>query len=72
MMGFDCESFDRILEKFGPSVFSSHTPFDALGMIVESEYVSGHWRKVQPADCLGLVLVWTQTRGALNVLQLIF
>jgi hypothetical protein len=26
----------------------------------------------QPADCLGLVLVWTWTRGALNVLQLVF
>jgi hypothetical protein len=29
-------------------------------------------RNVEPADCLGLVLVWMQTRGALNVLQLVF
>jgi hypothetical protein len=29
-------------------------------------------RLVQPADCLGLVLVWTRTRGLLNVLQLVF
>jgi hypothetical protein len=71
MMGFDCLSFDRILDKFGP-MFSGHTPFDASGMIVEFEYVSGRKRAVQPADCLGLVLVWTRTRGSLNVLQLVF
>ncbi len=27
---------------------------------------------VQPEYCLGLVLVWTCTRGLLNVLQLVF
>ena len=53
-------------------MFSGHTPFDASGMIVEFEYVSGRKRAVQPADCLGLVLVWTRTRGSLNVLQLVF
>ncbi len=41
-------------------------------MIVEFEYRTGRKRKVQPADCLGLVLVWTCTRGSLNVLQLVF
>ena len=71
MMGFDCESFDRILDKFGP-MFSGHTPFDESGMIVEFNYTRGRKRKVQPADCLGLVLVWTRTRGSLNVLQLVF
>lgn len=71
MMGFDAESFDRILEKFGP-MFSGHTPFDPSGMIVEFEYTRGRKREVQPEDCLGLVLVWTRTRGSLNVLQLVF
>ena len=71
MVGFDCESFDRLLEKFTP-MFLGHTPVDASGMIVEFEYVRGRKRLVQPADCLGLVLVWMQTRGALNVLQLVF
>ena len=60
MTGFDCESFDRVLDKFGP-MFSGHTPFDASGMIVAFEYVTGRKREVQPADCLGLVLVWTRT-----------
>jgi hypothetical protein len=53
-------------------MFSGHTPFDESGMIVEFEYVRRQKRIVQPADCLGLVLVWTRTRGALNALQLVF
>jgi hypothetical protein len=71
MLGFGCESFDKILKKFAP-MFSGHTPFDESGMIVEFQYVQGQWRVVQPEDCLGLVLVWMHTRGSLNVLQLVF
>jgi hypothetical protein len=41
-------------------------------MIVKFEYTRGQKREVQPEDCLGLVLVWTQTRGSLNVLQAVF
>jgi hypothetical protein len=70
MMGFKCESFDKILENFGP-MFSSHTPFDESGFIVLFEYPTGWKRNVQSEDCLGLVLVWMRTRGALNVLQLV-
>jgi hypothetical protein len=70
-MGFDDNSFDRLLFKFGP-MFSGHTPFDKFGMIVEFKYTTSRKREVQPEDCLGLVLVWTQTRGSLNVLQLVF
>lgn len=70
-MGFDCESFSRILEKFAP-IFSTHTPFDKSGMIVEFDPIRGRKREVQPEDCLGLVLVWTRTRGSMNVLQLVF
>ncbi len=70
-MGFNCESFHKILEKFCP-MFSSHTPFDESSFIVPFDYVSGRKRNVQQEDCLGLVLVWTQTRGAWNVLQLVF
>ncbi len=53
-------------------MFSEHTPFDKSGMIVEIEDTHGQKREVQPEDCLGLVLVWTRTRGSLNVLQLVF
>ena len=34
MMGFDSESFDRLLDKFAPE-FNGHTPFDESGYIVE-------------------------------------
>jgi hypothetical protein len=53
-------------------MFSGHTPFNASGMIVEFEYTQGQRRVVQPKDCLGLVLVWTCTRGSFHVLQLNF
>jgi hypothetical protein len=71
MTGFDCESFQKILEMFAP-MFHGHTPFDSSGLIVEFEYKTGRKREVTAADCLGLVLVWTRTRGSLNVLQLVF
>jgi hypothetical protein len=44
MMGFDCESFDKILEKFSP-MFSGHTPFHSSRMIVEFEYTWGRREK---------------------------
>jgi hypothetical protein len=71
MIGFVCKSFDKILEKFG-LMFSSHTPFNESGMIVPFKYICGRKREVQPADYLGLVFVWMQTRGLLNVLQIVF
>ncbi len=71
MPGFDCKSFDKVLEKFAP-MYPGHTPFDESGMIVEFKYTQGRKGEVQPEDCLGLVLVWTRTRGLLNVIQLVF
>ena len=44
MMGFDCESFDKILDKFAP-MFSGHTPFDKSGMIVEFDCIGGKRQK---------------------------
>jgi hypothetical protein len=40
MMGIDCESFEKILERFA-LLFFGHTPFDSSGMIVEFEYTMG-------------------------------
>ena len=54
MMGFDVDSFEKILDKFSP-VFLTHMPFDASGMIVPLDDHRGRKRKVLPADCLGLV-----------------
>ena len=36
------------------------------------KYTCRQKREVQPKDCIGLVLVWTHTRGSLNVIQLVF
>ncbi len=69
MTGFDFESFEKILERFAP-MFSGHTPFNSSGMIDEFEYTTGQKREVKPADCLGLVLVWTRTQGSFNVCNL--
>ena len=71
MMGFDTVSFGRILEKLSP-MFSGHTTFELSRMVVEFEYTHGQKREVQPKDCLGLVIVWSHTRGLLNVLQRVF
>ncbi len=71
MMGFDIDSFETILKKFSP-MYLTHTPFDASGMNIPLDDPRGRKRKVLPADCLGLVLVWTRTRGSMNVLQLVF
>jgi hypothetical protein len=50
MMGFDIESFKKILEKISP-MYSTHTPFDESGMIVPLDNPHGQKRKVFPADC---------------------
>ncbi len=68
MLGFDCNSFDQVLKKFVSPMFSGHTSYVESGMIVELVKTCGQKREVQPEDCLGLVLVWTRTRGLLNVL----
>jgi hypothetical protein len=39
--------------------------------VLLSSNIPGEGR-IEPADCLGLVLVLTRTRGPLNVLQLVF
>jgi hypothetical protein len=71
MKGFDCKSFDKILEKLAP-MYSGHMPFNKSGMIVEFEYTWGQKGEVQPKDWLRLVIVWTHTSGSFNVLQLVF
>ena len=55
------------MEKFGP-MYSGHMLFYPCGMIVEFKYTLRQKKEVQLEDCLGLVLVWTRTRGLLNVL----
>jgi hypothetical protein len=70
--GFDGVSFASLLQKFAP-LFDDYTPFDTSHIKLKPDPSKGCCpRKVCPEDCLGLVLVWTCTRGPITVLQLIF
>jgi hypothetical protein len=72
MTGFDCLSFQVLLQKFAP-LFDDYTAFNKSHIEFKANpSKGGHPRKVHPEDCLGLVLIWTRTRGLLTVLQLIF
>jgi hypothetical protein len=72
MTGFDGVSFASLLQKFAP-LFDEYTPFNTSHILLKQDPLKGgRPRKVRPEDCLGLVLVWTLTRGALTALQLIF
>jgi hypothetical protein len=68
MTGFDCLSFQALLQKFAP-LFDNHLPFNRSHIEFKSDpSLGGRPRNVRPEDCLGLVLVWMHTRGSLRVL----
>ena len=70
--GFDGVSFASLLQKFAP-LFDDYTPFHTSHILLKQDPLKGgRPRKVRPEDCLGLVLIWTRTRGSLTALQLIF
>jgi len=73
LTGFDLPSFHFLLNLFAP-LYDNYTPFiDKDGYIIQKVSLSrGRPRLMHPADCLGLVLAWSWTRGSLMVLQLIF
>ncbi len=72
MTDFDCLFFQALLQKFAP-LFDNYNPFNRSHIEFKSDPSLGRRpRNVRPEDCLGLVLVWTRTRGSLTVLQLIF
>jgi len=72
MTGFDGISFASLLQKFAP-LFDDYTPFHTSHILLKQDpSKGGRPRMVRPEDCLGLVLVWTRTRGSLAALQLIF
>ena len=64
-------SFASLLQKFA-LLFDDYTPFNTSHILLKQDPSKGGLpRKVRPEDCLGLVLVWTRTRGSL-LAQLIF
>ena len=73
MTVFDCLSFWPLLQKLA-AFFYHCTLFNNSHMIVFKADTSngGHPRMAHPEDCLGLVLVWTCTKGSMTALQYIF
>ena len=66
--GLDHRTFDYLLHKFEP-IFNAYTPFGNTTIKVSNR---GRKRYITAVDCLGLVLVWTRTRGSTMSLQMHF
>ena len=64
MTSFDGVSFASLLQKFA-LLFNDYTPFNTSHITLKQDPLKGgHPRKVCPEDCLGLMLIWTHTRGS--------
>ena len=68
--GFDMSSLSSIFARFAP-LFDNNSPFvsDCISPINPKR---GRKRKIRHEDCVGLTLMWTRTRGAVTLLQMIF
>ena len=66
--GLSYHAFEYLVIKFA-WYFDNYTPFNGR---VTKKVNLGRRRKIDAIDCLGLVLVWTRTRGALHALQMTF
>lgn len=73
LTGFDFDAFNIVCSKFA-KVFDAYSPFgkDDNVTIIPKISKRGRKRNISAADCLGLVLAWTRTRGSMAVLQMIF
>jgi hypothetical protein len=73
LTGFDLPSFRYLANLFAP-LYEHYAPYmDANGFIIRKVSLTrGQPRMMNPANCLGLVLAWSRTRGSLMVLQLLF
>ena len=71
LTGFDHESFYYLLRSFAP-IFDANSPFgDADGDITKISTKS--WKRcITAADCLGVILTWTRTKGGIFSLQMHF
>jgi hypothetical protein len=73
LTGLDMETFNWLCSRF-EHWYVGHSPFvDPSHCIVPLQRRNkGRPRLISAADCLGLCLAWTRTRGSTVVLQLIF
>ena len=67
----DHEEFDKLLQLFQP--FYEKYTFDDKGVIREKVTKKGRPRSLDAIGCLGLVLMWYRTKGAVTrTLSLVF
>ncbi len=69
--GLDFSVFGELMERFEP-MYSQYSVAPVDGKYVKVKDKSGRRRLMKGEDCLGLVLVWTRTRGSLTLLQVVF
>jgi len=69
--GLDFSVFGELKGRFEP-MYSKYSLVPVGGKCVKLKDTSGRRRLINGEDCLGLVLVWSRTRGNLAFLQLIF
>lgn len=72
LTGLDVTAFENLLPRFTEFYVSTSPTPDDTGKYRSIDPASGRTRFLRAEDCLGLVLVWTRTRGFLYVLQVIF
>ena len=69
--GLDFNVFKELKQRFEPE-YSRYSLVPIEGKYVKVKDKSGRRRLINGEDCLGLVLVWSRTRGSLAFLQVIF
>lgn len=73
LTGLDHHAFRYILQRFEP-IYSQFTPYGPAGFAIASLHGStrGRPRSLDAAQCLGLVLAWSRTRGSEFILCMMF
>lgn len=72
LTGLNHNSFNYVLEKFH-ILYTKFSPYSTHGKIRKlSETQRGRPRLMTSAQCLGLTLAWTRTRGSMAILSLLF
>ena len=69
--GLDFSVFGELMERF-ELTYNQYSVVPVDGKYVKRKATSGRRRLMKGEDCLGLVLVWTRTRGSLTLLQVVF
>ena len=71
-MGMDHHPFRYLLHKFTP-LYDNFTPYTVSGKIcLKSQDKRGRKRNFDATMCLGLVLMWTRSRGSVHTIGMIF